>query len=449
MALSTLDAQGQMANSNPNIISDTYTGSTGGGTTSLQPAPTAPSSSQALATQVAGVPGMEQATNVATGLANNLYSSQFVPGMESQRNAMIQELYDYDNMMGDIYAGQSYFPQVEGYVDNPADMFGAIAGVSGATGSDISRTASTIDATERAYNMAVANVMDRFMDFYRMQAEEKRWEREMQLEEKKAGLSGSDDEADRMAMAVLFGADPTMAASGNLMGALASAGQSQTGPNLQSLRSAILLNPKGAQKYTGLYESFNPGGGELPAGMQKQVITNQATLRQVNDLWDLYNQIPAMQRGPFGQGTAGSVLSKFTGTDLANQFDELRWAVATNIARSVYGETGMVSDKDIERIAQSLPSRFEPETKAGQKFNRLVTNLQSGMSDIATVTGTDPASFGGGGYNQPTFGTYDSPSSMDTYAGTGGMEIAVEDLQSGIRGWVDESEFDPNLYRRL
>ena len=446
MALDTLEAQGQMANTNPNIISDTYTGDNASGGNGLMPAP--PSGNSMPAPQT-NVPGMADASNVATTLANNLYASNFVPGMESQRNAMMQELYDYDNMLGRIYEGQSYFPQVEGYVDNPADMTGAIAGVSGATGSDIGRTAATIDATERAYNMAISNVMDRFMDFYSMQQQQRMWERELDLKEKEAGLSGSSDEADRMAMAVLFGADPQQVTSGNLVGALASAGQAQTGPTPQSLRNAMLMNNAGAEKYMKIYQQYAGGGaGELPATMQRQVISNQSTSRQLQDLWDLYNQIPSYQKGPVGQGQVGSVMGAFSSSNLADQFDELRWAIATNIARNLYGETGVVSDTDVERIAQSLPSRFEQEQKAGQKFTRMMSNLESGMADIYNIAGANSGGTGGL-MNTDVYGEYGSPSNTDVYAGGSDMEVAVEDLQSGMKGWIPEEEFDPNKYRRL
>ena len=143
----------------------------------------------------------------------------------------------------------------------------------------------------------------------------------------------------------------------------------------------------------------------------------------------------------------GSFFGGLSGENLSGQFDEMRKVVATNIARSVYGETGPVTDVDIERIAASLPSRFETETKAGQKYSRLYANLQGGINDVTQMAG-------GGDTNMlatnPTY--YPESTLSPTNVSAGGLsdqEIPVEDLQSGMRGWVNQSEFDPTRYRKL
>lgn len=437
--MDTQEAQAINASNNPNIVSDLYTGSTGettGGTT-LQAPP-----QQAMA-----IPGMEQATNVATNMANELYGSQFVPGMESQRNAMIQELMDYDGMLDKIYSGQSFFNPVEGYVSNPADMFRGVGGVSGQTSSDITRVASTIDATERAYNMAIGNVMDKMMDFMAMQQDQNRWEKEYELKKAQATGAGADEEKDRMAMAILFGADPNAVASGDAVTAMATA----TGaPTPKTLAQASMYNSAGTNKYLSLFSAFNEGGGAtgLSEGEQKELRLKQDTKQQLQNLWSLYQRVPSYQKGRFGQSTIGSVMQGLGSENLYDQFDQQKRAIAQNIAKSVYGDTGQVNQAVIDNIVASLPSLGESEKSATERMTRLLNDVDS---SIARLTGgqTQYDAFQGG-QQIPGYTTNYSPS--EVYAGggtTASQPIPVIHLESGQAGWLDPTMYDPSLYEKI
>jgi hypothetical protein len=165
MAVSTLEAQGAMANANPNILSNTYTGGAQQNTTMTAPPPNVPDETPELP------PGSEQAMGLAQDTAQSLYDRGFVSQQEGQREQSLNELAGYDRMLNDVYQGKSFFPQTEGYVDNPADLTGGLSRIAGLTGGVASQTASAIDTTERSYQMAVNSVLDRFNQFAAMQLE--------------------------------------------------------------------------------------------------------------------------------------------------------------------------------------------------------------------------------------------------------------------------------------
>ena len=163
MAISTLQAQGQMASANPNIISKTYTGGQND-TSTIAPPPKTPTPEPAL-------PGMAEATDVAQGAGEQMYGSGFVQGQENNRAQMMGELGNYDRMLNEVYQGKSMFPATPGYVDNPADMTAGIAQMAGMTGNQIGQTAGSIDTAERSYQMAINSVLDRFNQFASLQLE--------------------------------------------------------------------------------------------------------------------------------------------------------------------------------------------------------------------------------------------------------------------------------------
>jgi len=140
----------------------------------------------------------------------------------------------------------------------------------------------------------------------------------------------------------------------------------------------------------------------------------------------------------------GGLIKSVSQSNLTNQFEGLREAIAGNIAKSVYGESGMITQGDIDRIAETLPSLYEAEKSATEKYTRLMSNIESAMAD---VSGGVPSygAFQGGGYAQDY-----SPVGQVT-AGDGGQqeEIPVMHLESNQAGWVTPDMFDPSVYRKL
>lgn len=163
--------QGQqaIAQNNPSILSN-LVGSQGGSQPMQAPQPQA---------------SVGQAEQAAADLSTRLYGGGFVGGAEGQREAQMQELFNYDQMLEQNY---SPFPEVAGYVNNPADQARAIGAVARQTAGNIGQTSGNIDLAERAYQTAVGSVLDRFTDFIKMQQEQKMMEEQMKIEREKLDI---------------------------------------------------------------------------------------------------------------------------------------------------------------------------------------------------------------------------------------------------------------------
>jgi hypothetical protein len=435
MALSTLEAQGAAANANPNIVSNTYTGNAaqGAGAPLTQPA-TPPVTPPAAVT---GIPGMQQAQAAATDVSNQLYQGGggMVSGLETQRNAMMSELYDYDRMLDQVYAGQSYFPQTQGYVDNPADLVSGLSSMASATGANIGRTAAAVDTTERAYNMAISNVMDRFLSFYQMEQAQRQWEREMSLKEKEASGGGEKTEKQRRAMAALYGTTPEAIESGADLSAMK---PTQSGAILASS-----IDPENSKLYHDILKDAS--GGNLTATQQTNLAKAESAKRTIQSMWDTYQKLAPTAKGVEAQ-SIGGIVNVLSGerfrTNLPGQYDQLREGLAAQIARSVAGESGVLNEGDIKRAMSLIPSRFETEEQARARFQNLMAwaddNSKLAAGNFSGQTQLPNINAGAGVVPQVT-------------AAENTGKIKVYDKKSGSYGWAEQRDLnlEPDRFVKL
>jgi len=404
--------QGLLANQNPNIISSTYTGNavTGqGGTATTPPAgapPRIPEYNSPPATPVAvpQIPGLAQANDVAQNMSTQMYQGGMVPGLESQRDADLKSLYDYDSMLGQVYGGQSYFPQVEGYVDNPADRVQALAGISGATAGQASRTSGTIDVVERAYNTAISNVLDRFMSFAQLQEQARQHNESMALErEKIRGTTNKSAEA----IAALFGSDPATALQGmevvpdNYPGQVSATqikfsdaqkrltSGAAGAPTYNNFLAAIKIDPDNASKYQSMYQdavkNLNPVAN-LTAAQQDKVAAINTLTANFKDIEDKYYSIPSWQKGPALQGV-GSTLSGWGVSPEVKTYQALSEAMIGPIARIISSETGPLNEGDIQRAKKMLPNSSDSVRDAQAKITQLKSMMANQAAAFQGATG--------------------------------------------------------------
>lgn len=191
----------QQASGNNSIIS-TLSGAASPQPMSAPPAP-APAPTPAPAQPAAGgdfsaVQGVvpQGAINAATQMSDQLYGRGTLQGAESASENVIKQLFQYDQMLD---KGYSPFPQVQGYVENPADMYAGGAAFAGGMSNiqgGINRGMSTI---ESGYQAAISGLLDKFMSFYEMKQQEEEKKKERESADKRERLEYE------MAMADLMG----------------------------------------------------------------------------------------------------------------------------------------------------------------------------------------------------------------------------------------------------
>jgi hypothetical protein len=470
--VSISEAQGLMANQNPNIVSDTYSGRAvdkGAGTLNPPPAPAVPA-----------VPNnMAQASSAATNLSNQLYQGGPIQGLESQRDAQLMELYNYDSQLGQIYAGGNIFPSVEGYVDNPADRIASLANISGQTANTAARTSSAIDVTERAYNTAISNVLDKFLNFAQLQQQQSQFDKEYELKRQELALKSGGNDKSARAMAALFGSNPANALQGyevvpdNFQGPITANMikfsdaqkmiKSPSGrPTYNSFLAAMNEDPDNATKYYDLYQkansAFSPEMTSQQQTLALQTGTLEANLKTLQDSWQ---QIPFWQKG-FGRQQIGSTLSTSGVAPNVTGYNSLYSGLVAPVARILSGESGPLNESDIARAKNLLPSLGDSEANAQKKFQNLAILLQNSKSKLAEVSGTGVPTSGSSTVigalqpqTYPTLPTTLAPEATPTLAAPqmGGMPteptIKVMELTSGDVGDIPQSEFDPMRYVKV
>lgn len=292
------DTQALLADENPNILSDLNTGST--------------------PTTLTAPPAAAEATNIATDLSSQLYGSGVVGALEENRNAAIDELGQYDEMLNQNY---SPFPSTPYYTPNPADMSSALAGMSGMTAQNTARIAGAVDTTERAYNTAIANVLDRFTRFQEMQQAQRQFEQQMELEkqrlqlerEKMSGGGGGKGDFDmNAAMNALLGLDQTGEGDLSTLMTDAAGGGIADNAAMQQMRLANAMRyartPAEALQIKELHDLFY--------GNQSQQLTPEqlalgTTLRgefmsktkDFEDSYDSYTRVQNLDQSPAGDTT--------------------------------------------------------------------------------------------------------------------------------------------------
>jgi hypothetical protein len=496
-----LDAQGTMANQNPNIISPTYTGANApeNQTTPLQAPPAVP--------QLPATTGMPEAANVASNLSQQLYGGGMMQGLESQRNSMMQELYDYDNQLGTIYQGGSQFPQYDWYVENPNDRMAGLSSIAGATGANIARTTGAIDVTERAYNTAISNVLDKFLSFYQLQQQQAQFDREYQLKEKEliSRIGGGDKtKKQQEALQMLYqGAGintPQVDEQGNIIQAAAGPAPAATQVNKNALWQAIAHDPENMNTYITLWDkmvgqegmddfeairtvSTMPGGfealqlvnaeqrgeyartilksGTAQSGVQVPMNLTTSQQEQISALQSFNENIEKMRaqfknlklRGPM-MGVAGEQLSK---TKVFAQdiraYDTTREAMAFEVGKAIFGQSSN-SFSDVDRAAAlaQLPDATSKDDYADVLFNQLKAKGQTRLAalglaqpDMAGAT-TEPSLPGYQPIQSPMGPTVEAAPSTNTRSDG---KIPVEEIATKSRGWIFPHEFNPMTHIRL
>lgn len=418
------DGQEGIANQNPNILSNL-------------------SGQQSSDTNINPPPGTGQANQVAQDLSSTLYEGGPVAGLENQADAMTQELFNYDQMLEQNY---NPLPTPNWYVPNPADMSATMAGLAGQTAQNIGTTQNMIGTTERAYDAAIGAVLDRFTEFMRLQQEQKRHEEEMKLAREKLALErqrlggGGGGNSLQAAMAALFGGGQGGALQGmevvpdNYIGPL---GQNQIrqadvmqmqaggGLNQQRLMQALMMtdSPTEAKLIMELYNQFGqPSGGMsdleaiyevsrqggadllktvpeeqrgqfarqmLRGGVPQQMTEGDkkavGQIKALKEMYDMlskeYGQLSTLGTGRIG-GIFGNLAQVVGWNPELTDYESLRESSITPIARIISGETGPITQGDIERAEKMLPSVYDSEREAYAKFARLADLIETRMSVI-------------------------------------------------------------------
>lgn len=79
---------------------------------------------------------------------------------------MMQQLFSYDQQ---LESGQSPFPQVPGYVENPADLYRGGAAFAGGMAQNYGAATGVISNINQAYTNAMDKVSNSILEFYRTQ----------------------------------------------------------------------------------------------------------------------------------------------------------------------------------------------------------------------------------------------------------------------------------------
>lgn len=127
-------------------------------------------------------PDFGRAQQVAGDLSSKLYGGGFVQGGESQKDAMVKQLFDYDQKLA---GGQSPFPQIPGYVQNPADTYRGAAPFISGMGQSIGQIGSTLSTTERAYQDATSAALSKLVDFLTLSEQRRKDREDREYEQKK------------------------------------------------------------------------------------------------------------------------------------------------------------------------------------------------------------------------------------------------------------------------
>lgn len=174
------DIEVQKAQNNPSIISNLV-----GAPSNNPPAPTMTSAPQNL----------QDVSNIAQNLSSTLHTGGTVPAMESNRDAQMQELFNLDKQ---LETSSSPFPDVGGYVSNPADVSRGIAGMAGLTSSNVGKLNTGITSTEKSYLDATTAVTNKLLDYLQLQENRKQHEEEMKLKREELAYQKEKDILDRV-----------------------------------------------------------------------------------------------------------------------------------------------------------------------------------------------------------------------------------------------------------
>lgn len=489
-----MQGQGEIAKTNPNIISNTYTADQAATNTTPMRTPAQvptgqPTSPQPAPAQVpTSTPGVAQATGIATNLSNQLYGGGTIAGLESNRDAQLKELFGYDQQLDQVYSGKSPYPQVEGYVENPADRMAGLANVYGQTAANVERTTGQIDVTERAYNTAISNVLDRFMSFMQLNQAQQQYDKdyelkrqELEIKRQQAGVGTKtmkgvieslraaqnlpEDQKQNALMDALSQVEP------NDVDKVMSIWQSLGGTGQLTDNDAILQ----AYQYPGAKDIMTTVNPESRGDLARKIIARGGTtglsykdpdaatgkeLAGINAQMNTYNSLLEAYKNVgakgFGVGMIGQLGAATQLDPVAKSYADQRLALATQIARAYAGETGQITEKDIARAMKAIPPLTENLQSAAKKFADLYNSIavkQSAISgeptklaNASTATLASLPAFqisGVQGNVTPNTNVYAAEQQ-----GPPGM-VHVMNKQLNKRGWVEREEAvsNPAIYQ--
>ena len=158
--------------------------------------PPAPSATPAPQQAPQGAPSMDGmagiapqgAIDAATGMGNALYGRGFLQGGEQASNNAIQQLFQYDQMLD---KGYSPFPNTPGYVENPADLYGAGASFAGGIRNVQGQMNQGVSTVESGYQAAISGLLDKFTSFYKMKQDEEEARRQAEKDDKRDAFETS------------------------------------------------------------------------------------------------------------------------------------------------------------------------------------------------------------------------------------------------------------------
>jgi len=192
MATQVRDAEVTKAQNNPTTIS---------------PLVGAPSQAQTQApaqpqAQAGGGDIMQQLSNAQgqiQGMSDKLYGSGFVSGGETQKEGLMQELFNYDKALEGQLANP---PQQQpgdwlGYVPDPGQTASYLSNLGGQAAANVGTTIGAVDVAERSYQSAMSAVMDKLVSYVQMQEDRKNKEEERAWEREKFEYQKEQDALDR------------------------------------------------------------------------------------------------------------------------------------------------------------------------------------------------------------------------------------------------------------
>lgn len=177
--MNSRDIQIAQAEGNPSILS------------SLSGAPTQASQLQAPPDAQAAY---QQTQQMGADLASKLYGGGPSKALAGNIDQMAQELFKHDQM---LEQGQSPYPNLPFYTENPADLYKAGAGYASQASSNIGKTQSAVQTLDQSYINAINSVVGKFMDYFKMAEDKRAREEDRKFEREKFEYEKERDKLER------------------------------------------------------------------------------------------------------------------------------------------------------------------------------------------------------------------------------------------------------------
>lgn len=387
-----------------------------------------------------------------TQFSNAIDSSKFLQGANSNLDAMTQELFNFDKQMETNY---SPFPQVPGYVDNPADAIRAQGAYARGVGGNIGITGQAIDQTTEAYNRATSALLDKFLDFYKMRQEE---EQARQQEEQTRKMEQFKLDLE---IAKLTGRSVTNPFTGEKIDIPLGAG---TNDQITLDQAAKFGLPVGTTLSSLSGKMLGQDSG--PVQLSGAIATDQAKLASM--YVNAKRLAENFQPGAVGlwQGLAGTAASAFNLADPANAAFRKNLGILSNIVRN-YISGSQVSTGEERFLKQNIPTAIDSDQDVQQKLATLqqwALDKTSGNLGASGYGSVDPAQYLSENYQAPTLATpttnpgpignflssllgKQQPVSAATTPTVPAGKILVRRKADGVVGTIDNAaEFNPSVY---